>query len=424
MILKNKLWWCRAFDDNNSVCSCVPPVRASRCWLLVKSRIDLKVLLLTCKALHVQAPCYLTEPNVPYHLNGTLRPQNAGLLAVPGVAKCSLEVSAAVRPFLCQPDTSFMLQNTVKDFLFTRDGTSPAASGPWQTLALGDPAPWRFTDVLMTFFGILEFWGLQLCWWLEFYALLMTTVLLWCVHMTPTPCRPVPKRRNKISAFCCSSVLHCLLVPALFLTLFEVVAAATSEKPFMQIVFANMASTNTIWMSKWLNSNKSCGSPGGSMHIDDRWWPDDHHGSCAGQRALVLLKDPNCASCVFVMQLDSQASWVSSSFARLVWECLWKVQCILKCKLIIAAAKAFCFHVCFWEVSERQTITLQGFRAYTNPGRSCSSSQSVNVFQSARHKQTFRQDTVDECVTVWQHRRPTAGNTHFTLWVSVPETEI
>lgn len=63
------------------------------CWLPVKSRIEFKVLL-RYKALNGQAPSYLTGLVVPYHLNRTLRPQNTGLPAIPGVAKCSLQDSA------------------------------------------------------------------------------------------------------------------------------------------------------------------------------------------------------------------------------------------------------------------------------------------------------------------------------------------
>lgn len=40
-------------------------------------------------ALNGQSPSYLTELAVPYRLtNGTLRPQNAAVLTIPGVAKC------------------------------------------------------------------------------------------------------------------------------------------------------------------------------------------------------------------------------------------------------------------------------------------------------------------------------------------------
>lgn len=81
------------------------------CWLPVKSRIEFKVLL-RYKALNGQAPSYLTELVVPYHLNRTLRPQNTGLPAIPGVAKCSLQDSAVsyqAPPFfpvqICRPDT-------------------------------------------------------------------------------------------------------------------------------------------------------------------------------------------------------------------------------------------------------------------------------------------------------------------------------
>ena len=68
----------------------ISPVLASLHWLPVNSRIEFKVLLLTYKALHGQAPSYLKELVVPYHPNRTLRSQNAGLLVVPRVSKSSL----------------------------------------------------------------------------------------------------------------------------------------------------------------------------------------------------------------------------------------------------------------------------------------------------------------------------------------------
>ena len=64
----------------------ISPVLASLHWLPVKFRIEFKILL-TYKALHGQAPSYLTELIVPYYPTRTLRSLNAGLLVVPIVSK-------------------------------------------------------------------------------------------------------------------------------------------------------------------------------------------------------------------------------------------------------------------------------------------------------------------------------------------------
>uniref|UniRef100_A0A8P4JV61 Reverse transcriptase domain-containing protein n=1 Tax=Dicentrarchus labrax TaxID=13489 RepID=A0A8P4JV61_DICLA len=61
----------------------ISPVLASLHWLPVKCRIEFKILLLTYKALHGQAPSYLKELIVPYYPSRTLRSLNAGLLVVP-----------------------------------------------------------------------------------------------------------------------------------------------------------------------------------------------------------------------------------------------------------------------------------------------------------------------------------------------------
>ena len=62
----------------------ISPVLAS---LPVKFRIEFKILPLTYKALHGQAPSYLKELIVPYYPTRTLRSLNAGLLVVPIVSK-------------------------------------------------------------------------------------------------------------------------------------------------------------------------------------------------------------------------------------------------------------------------------------------------------------------------------------------------
>uniref|UniRef100_A0A8P4KSI9 Reverse transcriptase domain-containing protein n=1 Tax=Dicentrarchus labrax TaxID=13489 RepID=A0A8P4KSI9_DICLA len=65
----------------------ISPVLATLHWLPIKCRIEFKILLLTYKALHGQAPSYLKELIVPYYPTRTLRSLNAGLLVVPIVPK-------------------------------------------------------------------------------------------------------------------------------------------------------------------------------------------------------------------------------------------------------------------------------------------------------------------------------------------------
>ena len=60
----------------------ISPVLASLHWLPVKSRIELKVLLLTFKAVNNMAPLYLKELIVPYQPTRALRSQNSGLLII------------------------------------------------------------------------------------------------------------------------------------------------------------------------------------------------------------------------------------------------------------------------------------------------------------------------------------------------------
>ena len=65
----------------------ISPVLASLHWLPVQFRIEFKILLLTYKALHGQAPSYLKELIVPHYPTRTLCSLNAGLLVVPIVSK-------------------------------------------------------------------------------------------------------------------------------------------------------------------------------------------------------------------------------------------------------------------------------------------------------------------------------------------------
>ena len=69
------------------------PVLASLHWLLVKSRIELKIILLTFMALNNMAPLYLKELIVPYLPTRALCSQNSGLLVIPRVTKSRVGAS-------------------------------------------------------------------------------------------------------------------------------------------------------------------------------------------------------------------------------------------------------------------------------------------------------------------------------------------
>ncbi len=61
----------------------ITPVLESLHWLPVSFRVDLKMLMLTYKALHGLAPQYLPELLIPYTPTRDLRLSETGLLTVP-----------------------------------------------------------------------------------------------------------------------------------------------------------------------------------------------------------------------------------------------------------------------------------------------------------------------------------------------------
>ena len=61
----------------------ITPVLASLHWLPVKFRVQFKVLVLTFRALHGQAPGYLSDLVSRYEPRRTLRSAELGLLKVP-----------------------------------------------------------------------------------------------------------------------------------------------------------------------------------------------------------------------------------------------------------------------------------------------------------------------------------------------------
>ncbi|KAK0155376.1 hypothetical protein N1851_002280 [Merluccius polli] len=96
----------------------------------VKFRIEFKILLLTYKALHDQAPSYLKELIVPYYPTRTLRPLNAGLLVVPIVSKSKTGARAfsyqaplqwnQLPVVVREADTLSTFKSRLKTFLFDK----------------------------------------------------------------------------------------------------------------------------------------------------------------------------------------------------------------------------------------------------------------------------------------------------------------
>ena len=62
-------------------------VLASLHWLPVKTKADLKVILITYKALHGFVPTYLSDLVLPYIPTRTLWSQDEGLVIVPRISK-------------------------------------------------------------------------------------------------------------------------------------------------------------------------------------------------------------------------------------------------------------------------------------------------------------------------------------------------
>lgn len=65
----------------------ISPVLAALHWLLVMFRVDLKVLLLVCKAFNGQGPSYIVNSLVRYSPSRIQRSSDAGLLKVPSNSK-------------------------------------------------------------------------------------------------------------------------------------------------------------------------------------------------------------------------------------------------------------------------------------------------------------------------------------------------
>ena len=108
----------------------ISPVLASLHWLPVKFRVEFKILLITYKALHSQAPSYIEELIEVYHPPRALRSEDAGLLVTRQVSKSRTggrsfsylapllwnQLPASVR----EADTLSLFKSRLKTFLFDR----------------------------------------------------------------------------------------------------------------------------------------------------------------------------------------------------------------------------------------------------------------------------------------------------------------
>ncbi|XP_029941085.1 uncharacterized protein LOC115383145 [Salarias fasciatus] len=61
----------------------ITPILSALHWLPIKSRIQYKILVVTYRALHGQAPLYITDLLQPYVTSRSLRSSDQGLLVVP-----------------------------------------------------------------------------------------------------------------------------------------------------------------------------------------------------------------------------------------------------------------------------------------------------------------------------------------------------
>ena len=66
-------------------CNHITPIPGSLLWLPITTRSELKVLMLTFKALHGLAPSYLKDLIISYSPSRPLRSSGAGLLLLPKV---------------------------------------------------------------------------------------------------------------------------------------------------------------------------------------------------------------------------------------------------------------------------------------------------------------------------------------------------
>ena len=95
---------CQAPDqDHQQVSSCTNPMYLQ--WLPIKFTVQFKVLVITFRALHGQAPAYIKELLQPYYTRGNLRSSHQGWLVgwlvcscscsrIKTKGKCSFEVEA------------------------------------------------------------------------------------------------------------------------------------------------------------------------------------------------------------------------------------------------------------------------------------------------------------------------------------------
>ncbi|CAK6974641.1 uncharacterized protein LOC117442044 isoform X1 [Scomber scombrus] len=105
-----------------------PPAIQQLHWLPIKSRIDFKILLLTCKILHNLAPSYLSELIHIYTPSRTLRSSSANQLFAPSANLTTMGSRAFSRsapclwnslpPDICTSDSVSTFKSRLKTHLF------------------------------------------------------------------------------------------------------------------------------------------------------------------------------------------------------------------------------------------------------------------------------------------------------------------
>ncbi len=90
----------------------ISPVLSTLQWLPIKHCIDLKILLITYKALNALGPLYLSELLSHYSPPRPLRSQNSGHLIIPRISKST---AGARSFFYLAPKLWNSLPNTVQE---------------------------------------------------------------------------------------------------------------------------------------------------------------------------------------------------------------------------------------------------------------------------------------------------------------------
>ncbi len=93
----------------------ISPVPSTRYWLPIKHRVDLKILLITYKALNGLAPQYLSELLSHYSPPRPLRYKNSGRLIIPRISKLQAATASSRSFFYLAPKLWNNLLNNVRE---------------------------------------------------------------------------------------------------------------------------------------------------------------------------------------------------------------------------------------------------------------------------------------------------------------------